>query len=77
MGNLQDLKHCPHFEWIEAYIDRLEKGGVIRSGAITCDLGPDLGRAPSAALQNLGRAVPTRELIGDDKMKGELKKINK
>ena len=74
MGNFQDLNHCGHFEWVDAYIRRLEKEGIIPSGAIT--LGSDLGQGP-LAVQNLGRAVSTKELIGDDELKGELKKINK
>jgi hypothetical protein len=42
---------------------------MFTAGAITCrDLGPDLGE-----VQSLGRAV---EQIGDDELKGELKKIN-
>ena len=76
MGNLQKLNPCSHFEWIDVYVDRLEREGIIGQPGIIGS--SDLGRGPSAVENlGLGRAVSTRELIGDEEIKGELKKINK
>ncbi|CAM0876609.1 unnamed protein product [Alopecurus aequalis] len=78
----QILKKCDHFEWMDAYIERLRFEGYIDSnGAASWEL--DLGLPPNA-LENWGdRAVPTRrnarnaDLPAESELNEELKKIKK
>lgn len=65
------MKKCNHFEWMDAYIQRLQGLGLLDSrGDATREL-----NQPSA-VENLPHdsAAPT---AGDAELKGELKKMNK
>ncbi|KAE8768915.1 hypothetical protein D1007_59570 [Hordeum vulgare] len=77
------LKKCDHFEWMDAYIERLQFEGYIDSnGAATWEL--NLGLPPNA-VENWGdRAVTTMrnarnaDLPAESELNGEeLKKIKK
>ena len=67
------MKKCNHFEWMDEYVERLQREGLIDfKGAPTLEL----NLPPS--VKNMGNAelkgAPT---VGDADLKGELKKMNK
>ena len=64
------MDKCNHFEWMDDYILRLQRKGVIDS---RCDYIRELD-LPSS-MQNLQPAMQT--LVGDVDLRRELQKMNK
>ncbi|CAM0945204.1 unnamed protein product [Alopecurus aequalis] len=76
------LKKCDHFEWMDAYIERLQFEGYMDSnGAATWEL--NLGLPPNAVENWRDRAVPTTrnahsaDLPAESELNQELKQIKK
>ncbi|CAM0880169.1 unnamed protein product [Alopecurus aequalis] len=69
----QIMRKCNHFEWMDDYVQRLQREGLIHlRGAATRELNL------SPTVQNLGDAnLKGALIVGDADLKGELKKMNK